>query len=309
MGKSIRSGCLWETARDLAAAAIATILFALPLAFLVEAIGRLTAGLTGDSPWHIGWISTGALIVLCWIPGRHVGPAAIARYDAEAMQPSAPGSSGVQRASPLSPAQQHAWDAIVQWCQHGAGNGSSPFLFPWVLPKAEQRFAVAVLTGPKGAGKSRLAVALSRHLDGNDSLSQLTSGLARWRLKLRVKIADCAWWRMRKSDHPWDCGYLIENAAAIDHLHRFLPRRPTLLIADELTAGSLAKCVGALHARQHEFRHPVRVLIVDTVVPGWRRPMSSSDPDKPVDARGDGALCFDAIEAASAAQGIDVESR
>jgi len=165
-------------------------------------------------------------------------------------------------------AQQHAWDAILRWCQRGAGDGSSPFLLPWVLPRAEERFSVAVLAGPKGAGKSRLAEAFSCHLDGNEQLSKLTSRLARWRVKLRVKWVDCAWWLERMPDHPWDCGYLVEDAAAHERLDRFLPRRPTLFIADELPASAVTTCIDRLDARRGEFRYPVRVLIVDTDDPG-----------------------------------------
>jgi len=262
LGKSIQSGRLRDTVRDIGAAAVATILIALPLALLVEAILRLTGWLTGDSPWHIGWAGAGALLVLCWIPGRHVGPAAIARYDEEAMRPSAPECSEVQCSDPLSLAQMQAWDAILRWCQRGAGNGSSPLLLPWVPPEAEERFSVALLTGPKGAGKSCLAEAFARHLDGNEELSKLPSRWARWRLKLRVKVADCAWWRERKPDHPWDCGYLVEDAAAHERLDRFLPRRPTLFIADELTASSVATCIARLDTRWAEFRYPVRVLVI-----------------------------------------------
>lgn len=251
-------------ARDIAATAVATILIALPLALLVEAIVRLTAWLMGEGPWHIGWAGAGALLVLCWIPGRQVGPAAIARYDEGAMRPFAPGSSPMQRSATLSAAQVQAWDAISRWCHRGAGDGSSPLLRPWVFPKAEVRFSVAVLAGPKGAGKSRLVEAFSRHLDGNEQLSKLTSRWARWRVKLRVKAVDCAWWLERKSDHPWDCGYLVEDVAAHERLDLFLPRRPTLFIADELTASFVATCVDRLDARRAEFRYPVRVLVIDT---------------------------------------------
>ncbi len=52
---SIRFKRLRDTARDTAAAAVATILIALPLALLVEAIAHLTAWVTGDGPRHIGW--------------------------------------------------------------------------------------------------------------------------------------------------------------------------------------------------------------------------------------------------------------
>jgi len=255
-------------ARDIAATAVATILIALPLALLVEAIVRLTAWLMGEGPWHIGWAGAGALLVLCWIPGRQVGPAAIARYDEGAMLPCAPGSSTAQCSESVTLAQQHAWDAILRWCHRGAGDGSSPLLLPWVFPKAEERFSVAVLAGPKGADKSRLVEAFCRHLDGNEQLSKLASRWARWRVKLRVKAVDCAWWLERKPDHPWDCGFLVEDDAAHECLDRFLPRRSTLFIAEELSASAVAACIDRLDARRGEFRYPVRVLIVDTDDPG-----------------------------------------
>ncbi|WP_418648659.1 hypothetical protein ACNQFN_09435 [Thauera butanivorans] len=51
-------------------------------------------------------------------------------------------------------------------------------------------------------------------------------------------------------------------------LAHFRPRRPTLIIADELRDGSLEQVLQALGTAKADFRHPVRLLVIDAALPG-----------------------------------------
>ncbi|MCW5623366.1 MAG: ATP-binding protein [Burkholderiales bacterium] len=209
-----------------------------------------------------------ALIPFAWLPARRIGPALIARYDGETLRPPPPDDRGGLRwAGPLGDRQADGWMRLQQWCFDGVGRGSSPWYAPWVLPDVDRRFAIALLTGPNGAGKSHLAEAFGRELDGTIRLEALDGRVARWRLRLGVKLADCLWWRRRRVDDPWDVGYLVDDPAARLRLQQFRPRRATLIIADECEPATLRSCVDMLAAHRADFRHPVRLLIIDVAVP------------------------------------------
>lgn len=201
------------------------------------------------------------------VPAKHIGPTLIARYDDEALRVLPPRDLGLRWAGPLGDAQRRTWDDLLAWCHAGTGNGRCPGWRPWAMPGMDQPLAIALLTGPNGVGKSHLAEALARHLDGSNVLEALPGRWARLRYRLRVKINDCQWWRRRRPDDPWDCGYLVDDAAWIGRLAHFLPRRATLLIADELTAESLNDITRILAERRVEFRRPVRLLLVDVTPP------------------------------------------
>jgi hypothetical protein len=147
------------------------------------------------------------------------------------------------------------------------GKGRSPRLRPWVMPHVEERFSIAVLTGVDGPEKSHMAEAFSREIDGSNRLAAAPNGRARRLIRLQTKLNDCLWWRARQTDDPWDSGYLVEDPAARLRLKTFRPRRATFLVADQLSAPSLTQCIDDLMAHRAEFRHPVRLLVVDCVVP------------------------------------------
>jgi len=195
----------------------------------------------------------------------------IARYDRAALRVGPAADSIGYRPGPLHPHQQAAWTWLQAWCFDGAGDGRSPFMQPVAPPHVPLRWAVAVLTGPRGSGRSHLAEAFSRHLDGDDRLQALRGRAARLRLRLGVKLADACWWRARRADDPWDCGYLVDEALALQALQHFQPRRATLLVADDLPERALLERVAALAPRSAGFRQPVRLLVITpdiTTVPG-----------------------------------------
>lgn len=137
----------------------------------------------------------------------------------------------------------------------------------WCRQQPDSSIAVALLTGPHGAGKTHLADALCRELDGSVLLDACTSSIARWRVKLRVKLDDCRGPQRQPPDHPWDSGFLRDSPEAFAALAHFIPRRPTLIVADALPAARLQDCMTVLTQRQAEFAHPVRLLIVDSTPP------------------------------------------
>ena len=207
---------------------------------------------------------------LALVPARHIGPTLIARYDNETLRVEAwpSGDFGLRGAGPPGETQSKAWKELHPWCFAGTGTGASPFWRPWALPQVPQPLAIAVLTGSTGVGKSHLAEALSRELDGSLQLAACAGRWAALRLRLRVKAQDCLWWRRRQPTDPWHSGYLVEDPAARRRLERFRPRRATLIVADELAPESLRKAIEDLNSQRSDFRHPLRLLIVDAALPG-----------------------------------------
>jgi hypothetical protein len=176
----------------------------------------------------------------------------IARFDRAALRVEPPAG---YRPAPLRAEQLGAWQWLEAWCFEGAGDGRSPPPQPW---------SVAELSGPPGAGRSHLAEAFSRHLDGDLRLQALPGGWPRLRLRLAVKLAESLPGRRRQRSDPWDCGYLVDEPAALQALQRFQPRRATLMVADELPVAALAACIDALAPRQGGFGQPVRLLVITT---------------------------------------------
>ncbi len=226
--------------------------------------------LPGAGAWHDTMTLSLLLLAPCYWAGSHIGPTLVARFDAETLRQAPPAQLGLQWAGPLGTAQQATWSALAAWCMTGMGTGRSPFWRPWVLPHVTERLSVAVLVGENGGGKSHLAAAFARTLDRDDELAALAaqSRAKAWALKLTVKWNELWWWRARHAQQAWDCGWLVEHRAAINPLARFRPRRPTLLIADALLDHALQDAVKWLSAARADFRHPVRLLVIDVALPG-----------------------------------------
>jgi len=171
------------------------------------------------------------------------------RFDREALSVEPP--AGYQPGPPNAD-QAAAWQWLQDWCFEDLKR-------PW---------AMAYLGGPLGSGRSHLAEAFSRHLDGDTLLQQLPHGWPRLRLRLAVKLTDSLPWRARQPADPWDCGFLPGSEVALQALSRFVPRRATLMVADELSAPAVAERIEALAPRQAQYRQPVRLLIVERR-PAW----------------------------------------
>ena len=154
--------------------------------------------------------------------------------------------------------------AVVQylrrWCLDGAGPGCSPLLRPLSAPAIAQRLRIAVLEGDPPAA-TRIANHLSLLLDGSLRLAE-AGPAGRVALKLQTKLHDALWWRHLRDGDPWDCGWLQGSAT---DLCAYSPRRPTLVVAKDLSAPTLQ----TLRERQANYAHAVRLLIVGQVPPNF----------------------------------------
>jgi hypothetical protein len=225
--------------------------------------------LPGPGAWRDIFVLALALFAPCLWAGVRIGPALIARYDDEALRPTPPANLGLQWAGPLGAVQERVWAELEAWCRAGMGEGHTSLWRPWALPDVAERLSLALMVGENGGGKSHLAEAFARSLDRQQELAALAAaskGKA-WRAQLTTKWNGLWWWRKRHPRQPWDCGYLVEDPAARLRLAQFRPRRPTLIIADELRDESLDSAFQALSAARADFRHPVRLLFVDVALP------------------------------------------
>jgi hypothetical protein len=150
-------------------------------------------------------------------------------------------------------------EALRRWSHAGLGSGRAPWARPQALPNVAQRFASAVLVTTDPGPALRCCQRYARELDRNDELAALAarSRLAALRLKLAVKWHELWWWRTRHPRQPWDCGEVVDAPEAWRH---FVPRRPTLVLAPDLTPDRLLEVAAWLQARSAGFPQPVRLL-------------------------------------------------
>lgn len=173
----------------------------------------------------------------------------IARFDSLALRP--PAASAME--ARLQADRPAPWQALADWCgAGGAGQGTS-----------RHKLAVAQLDGADAAACQRWVNAFARQLDGSSRLDALPGrapGLA-WRLQ--TKLLDTLAWRARRFDDPWDAGWALSTPAALDRwAAHFVPRRPTLVLADLADQPALQAGLAALALRSPDWAHPVRWLWV-----------------------------------------------
>ena len=173
-----------------------------------------------------------------------------AGFDTEALRPPATVSAELARLK----AQPHAVRALTQWCLSGA------------VPRLRHRMTVGALRAASGGDAVALmgwAEAFARQMDGGirlDALPTRAAGLA-WRV--RTKLNDARPWRARQADDPWDAGWAQSAPPALRRLQaEWMPRRPTLVLADAADHVALRLALTALWQRHQRFRHPVRWLWV-----------------------------------------------
>jgi hypothetical protein len=168
-----------------------------------------------------------------------------ARFDSNALRaPQLSDATGITHPQPALRAAIHAW--CVQGLQ-------GP-------PQASLQ--LAVLAGAPSRAKSAWAADMALRLDGSYALQAAGNGVARLALRLRVKAQDAAWWRPRRASDFWDCGYLQTSADAQAHLRRFVPRRATLVLLDNVPAAAALGAAQTLWQNQAGFTHPVRMLLL-----------------------------------------------
>ncbi len=236
------------------------------LGALLPEPAKLTAWLPGGGVARDLAVLVAGFFLPLLTPARVLSRRLLAPYPDETLSRATPAELWLRWAGPLGEVQQKAWDGLCHWCQD-AGSGAVPLWRPWRVPAIDRAFSVAVLTGNNGVGKTHLTEALCLSLDGSAELAACGGAWASARLRLRRKLRQCLWWRPRADSDPWDYGYLVEDPARRKRLGQFLPRRPTLLVADELQPSSLLEAITDLNARRADFRHPVRLLVIDSAIP------------------------------------------
>ncbi|MGC4396084.1 hypothetical protein [Hydrogenophaga sp. T2] len=176
-----------------------------------------------------------------------------ARFDTQALRDiaAAPAATGAEPAG--------LREALQRWSHAGLGSGRAPWWRPHALPEVALRFGCAALVAPGPGPALHACQRFARDLDRNDELAALAAR-SRWaglRLKLAVKWHELWWWRARHPRQPWDCGELRDAPEA---LRRFVPRRPTLLLAVGLAPDRLRETAALLQARSAAYPQPVRLL-------------------------------------------------
>ncbi len=129
--------------------------------------------------------------------------------------------------------------------------------------KPERPFGFLVIVGRPGSGKTRFAVDLARELGlrarlGGDG-SNRPSAMSWFRVQ--------ALGRPCGPDDPWDSGWLQADAAHLERLKKWRPRRPTMLLLDDPLSDEAKAVVQELARQADSFAFPVRLVIVNQTFP------------------------------------------
>ena len=185
-----------------------------------------------------------------------------------------------------------AWESLLDWTGRADRRRSS--------------YAIAVLVGRAGSGKSRMAAELARSLGQRSVLGDARHhdlSRANWRREAdRVIFGGLSWFRrvvpMIDSSRrdPWDAGVLrhqvgIENTDQfLARLARWYPRRATLLVLDDPLPGQTGEIHRVLSNASAGYHHPVRLLVANQTLPldgplryeslqkGWHVDGAPADP-------------------------------
>ncbi|MBM3344390.1 MAG: hypothetical protein FJY56_20100, partial [Betaproteobacteria bacterium] len=201
-----------------------------------------------------------------------------APFDRKTLGPIGAATGILQWHVPASGGLHDAWTNLRQWVTHGAVE--ERWKLEWLMsePDLGKPFDWTLLVGAGGIGKTQLAKELGRQLALRDVLGDkvpTAKGLARAK---RHFNALAAWWRrvvpycaVAAAD-PWDAALIGKRGephatSTENQLKEWTPRRPTLLILDDPLIGVSRKIIEALEGHKSEFWYPVRLIIVNTVVP------------------------------------------
>ncbi len=140
------------------------------------------------------------------------------------------------------------------------------------VASAEPGFASAGHTlAPLPAARAQQQAWLNHQmlqLDGTLHMLQL-GGAGRQRLhRLATKLRELLHSGPGASGLPWDCGWLNSTAAAQAQAARFIPRRPTLMVAWQLLPTTLGPMLEALQHRRPTYAHPVRLWVLNGPLAG-----------------------------------------
>jgi hypothetical protein len=217
--------------------------------------GLLNTQLNGQG---LLWVLAAVGLVVGWRVLCRLMPALLARYDGRVQRPPPPAPALAVQALLQSPAGLQ----LLAWCDDGAFGTALPWWRPGQRRVPGQAVSLAVFADVADKQPAALAQALALHLDGSLQLQAAGGRWAGLALRLRVKGADLCWWRQRQFTDPWDAGYLLTHTDTPGHLARWLPRRASLLLADDLPPAQLRACLHSLNTARAAFAHPVRLLIL-----------------------------------------------
>ena len=165
-----------------------------------------------------------------------------------------------------------AWYDLEEFVHAESGDGSAP-LFWWAHPTRFENFGYTLLLGRSGQGKSRMALELGRAISRRDVLSSNNRQVSNtYRLKLRLK----SWLRIiwgpakRSRFDPWDAGWLDfrgKGESLLAALATWAPRRPTVLLLDDPPPGCASLYIGVLQNASLQWKHPVRLIIINPSAP------------------------------------------
>jgi hypothetical protein len=263
-----------------AATALVATLLTLPLwgvlIALLQTVGALGRPLQSTDDNRLAlWLGV-SLLLLCWAPARRVGTELVARFDSVLLRPPANLDLATLTASSNTGGQ------LRDWCFDGAGTGAAPLLLPNAIPAMNQPLSIAVwetAPPPEQAAQQTQLNAFMGQLDGTGLLLACSGpGAGRW-LRLHIKLREALWWRARQANDPWDCGFLNTDAAAVAQVQGFLPRRATLIVAQDVPHSLLHERLTVLRERQSMFRQPVRVLVMGTFTEDDFGPVFRVQPD------------------------------
>jgi hypothetical protein len=177
-----------------------------------------------------------------------------ARFDTAVLQPP-------PATLPWPPAAAETFAALRDWCLSGA------------VPQRTEPLRIASLVGPEAA-VHELALQLCWERDGSLQMQGLGT-LGRIGLRLRTQARDVLDAQPRPGD-AWDAGCLNANAAGLQALDEFLPRRPTLIVVEAPSAATLQTVRQVLARRCAAGSRPVRLLVTGQAAgpaegPDWAR--------------------------------------
>jgi hypothetical protein len=119
---------------------------------------------------------------------------------------------------------------------------------------------------PLPAARAQQQVWLNQQLlllDGTLHMLQL-GGPWRQRLhRLAIKLQELRHSGDGTSGLPWDCGWLNTTAAAQAQAERFIPRRPTLMVAWQLSADTVSPLRAVMQQRRANYAHRVVLWVLD----------------------------------------------
>lgn len=195
-----------------------------------------------------------------------------ARFDHRALTPIHRATGMLAFCLPEQGAQRDAWERLRCWVMMDMPSAGAPGPL-----SADSAFAWTALLGPSGVGKSQLCRELARHLAQRERYGDAVTGNG-----FRARVVRFRAQAMRSlhrllpfissEEAPFDVGLVAcddrgeGSAGTALALAQFRPRAPTLMLLDTPGLGVARQVIATLRAAAAEYRHPVRLLLIDEAI-------------------------------------------